>query len=1164
MKSSVLLPPVYQIEEGPFRGGMGSVYRVLHREWGTQLAVKQPLPEMLENKRAIEMFLSECRLWVMLGMHEHIVMCHYVRTLQGVPTVFAEWMPGGDLQTRIASGLLYKKAAADEQAVTNERAVSGKRAWTDEQAEPGERAGTDEHAEPGEQAGTDVLTAQKRILDIGIQIASGMAYAHSRGLIHRDLKPANILFAGDGTAKVTDFGLAVLRGSGADAFAGFGTAAYAAPEQHQKKEIGPAADIWSFGVILLEMFLGERRWKNSLFIPTGLNFWLSQPAVPLPEGVRELILRCCDSLPDHRPAGFQQVISALRNCWRNLTGSEYPRKDPGESALIADTWNNRALSYLDLGMQSDAEECWRKAIKSDPGHMASLYNQSIYRWRTAQIDDLQTLRLLQNACNNEPIRENAELLARFFAERGSAEALRKLRGIYGRDLLPEYMDRNKNSHVREAGKAASGGKGSEKQRKGMSGRSQEDLCNDVLKDRLQDRRSLIMSKPARSLSVSGPEAVFLFADRTAELWNFRENKRISILETGDTRFLDALILPDDTVCACSREGLSFFSREGKRKEQVPVREGTANRLFLCGEGKEIIYYAWREDAEGGQKITRNYAIRIDSRTGKRLAKLRFDSKAPGFFLPLREGREILIPTESGLLRVDPARGRVRQTYRPAEVPDSESESGTRPADADQHNGAGTSSRGEKAAEAGSGNTAFRCAAASPDEKLLAACAGDNLWLWNLEDGRLLTHFHVGRCRSLAFVRRQTSAAHESARSGSDLPGRGLSGSGISGSGPSGSVLYGSDPSGSVLSGSGPSGSGISGSGVFGSGISGSVLSDSVPSGSGLNDGNREIQIQDYYLLSSAEEPEVRLWELPSGRCLRTFAPHRGGVRCLRTVGNEAFLSAGELDGIYYQQIPHFEYKALWKLCRAEETRRLRQDQDHFRELIYRAADLWKKGDKKLALENLYLARSIHGYERNQAYLRLNAAMGKSLRIHSLQNVWSRGTDRENTRIDRTLREDIKDPCRCTDQKSGRALTASFDGDVLIRGKDGSSRTIRTGRRGVCAAALSRDGKYTALGFFDGKLIVLDNRDGHICWEKSGGHMATRLCFDPAGGFLLSGREDGTILVYAPDDGCILKVLTGRKSSVTALVFSEDGQFLRSDTEDGGVRIWQFDYRYTCD
>ena len=191
-------------------------------------------------------------------------------------------------------------------------------------------------------------------------------------------------------------------------------------------------------------------------------------------------------------------------------------------------------------------------------------------------------------------------------------------------------------------------------------------------------------------------------------------------------------------------------------------------------------------------------------------------------------------------------------------------------------------------------------------------------------------------------------------------------------------------------------------------------------------------------------------------------------------------------------------------------------------------------------------------------------MGKSLRICSLQNVWSRGSDRADDRTVRALAEDSRDPCRCTDQKSGRSLLARFEGDILIREPDGTRRTIRTGRRGVCAAALSGDGKRSSLAFFDGKLIMLDNREGRICWERSGGHMATRLCFDPAGGFLLAGREDGTILVHDPDEGRILKVLTGRKSSVTAMVFSEDGQFLRSDTEDGGVRIWQFDYKYTCD
>ncbi|MFD9409702.1 serine/threonine-protein kinase [Streptomyces sp. NPDC059989] len=153
-------------------GGMGLVYRVRHLGWETDLAVKSPRRELLHDGRARERFVAEAENWVTLGLHPHVCGCHYVRTIGGIPRIFAEYVTGGSLREWIDDGRLYE-------------------------------------------GGPERATA--RILDLAIQIAWGLGHSHAQGLVHQDVKPANVLVdtAADGTdpvAKVTDFGLAARAG----------------------------------------------------------------------------------------------------------------------------------------------------------------------------------------------------------------------------------------------------------------------------------------------------------------------------------------------------------------------------------------------------------------------------------------------------------------------------------------------------------------------------------------------------------------------------------------------------------------------------------------------------------------------------------------------------------------------------------------------------------------------------------------------------------------------------------------------------------------------------------------------------------------------------------------------------------------------------------------
>ncbi|MFG2443560.1 protein kinase [Nocardia fluminea] len=95
------------------RGGMGWVYQVKHLEWGINLAVKQPRPDVVFDSVARAQFVREAEAWVSLGLHPNVCCCHYVRQLEGLPMVFAEYVPGGSLSEWIADGRLYEGREMD-------------------------------------------------------------------------------------------------------------------------------------------------------------------------------------------------------------------------------------------------------------------------------------------------------------------------------------------------------------------------------------------------------------------------------------------------------------------------------------------------------------------------------------------------------------------------------------------------------------------------------------------------------------------------------------------------------------------------------------------------------------------------------------------------------------------------------------------------------------------------------------------------------------------------------------------------------------------------------------------------------------------------------------------------------------------------------------------
>jgi serine/threonine protein kinase len=381
----------YEVRQKFEGGGMGMVYRVYHREWDMELAVKAPRADFFQTTEQKENFEREAETWVNLGLHPHIASCYYVRRLGGIPRLFAEFVEGGTLNEWISDGRLY-------------------------QGDPNSRT--------------------LRVLDTAIQVAWALSYAHKKGLVHQDVKPANILMMPDGTAKLTDFGLARARLNLASTAtssstlpgrtvwvegAGLLTPEYAAPEQFKGDQVSSHTDGWSWALTVLEMMQGERGWADGRFGPEALSAHYQDRLEVDPVG-RILEKHLTPNRPE-RSGSLETAADLLIDVYNSISSISYnrPRPNEGGPGFTSDDLNNRGVALLELGQQEKAKQFLWDAYALDDRNPHVVFNLEVANWRglfwpaSTDLEVIDHLLRIRDESNSSTI---AYLLSQLAKERG--------------------------------------------------------------------------------------------------------------------------------------------------------------------------------------------------------------------------------------------------------------------------------------------------------------------------------------------------------------------------------------------------------------------------------------------------------------------------------------------------------------------------------------------------------------------------------------------------------------------------------------------------------------------------------------------------------------------------------------------------------------------------
>jgi Tol biopolymer transport system component len=274
----------YQIVAPLGAGGMGEVYRARDERLGRDVAIKVLPATRASDEHALARFEREAKAVAALS-HPNILAIHDFGREGDLVFTVSELLEGETLGERLKSTPLPMRKA----------------------------------------------------IDVGAQMARGLAAAHSQGIVHRDLKPDNVFLTHDGQVKVLDFGLATMEQTPiseeertqtrmpaqTDPGTVLGTVGYMSPEQVRGHQTDHRSDIFTLGAILYEMLAGRRAFAGSTPADTSSAILSSDPPElhdldrDVPPGIEMLIRRCLEKNPEER---FQSA-SDLAFDLERLSGS---------------------------------------------------------------------------------------------------------------------------------------------------------------------------------------------------------------------------------------------------------------------------------------------------------------------------------------------------------------------------------------------------------------------------------------------------------------------------------------------------------------------------------------------------------------------------------------------------------------------------------------------------------------------------------------------------------------------------------------------------------------------------------------------------------------------------------------------------------------------------